>query len=322
MKFDVIVGNPPYQLDTGGSGRQAKPIYQHFVQQAKKLNPRFLTMIIPSRWFAGGMGLDKFREEMLNDKRVSSLTDYPIASDVFPGVKVIGGVCYFLWERDYSGSCRVTTHMNSTDDTMTRHLDQFDTFVRFNKAIAILEKVKLRKYPSMSKQVSGVQPFGLPTFARPTGKGTITLYANKCVGKIEKTAIITGTEMLGFWKVLISMAYGEGGETRDYPRMIMGKPIVAAPLSACTMTYLITGVYETEAEANNLSEYLRTKFLRFMVGLRKNTQHITRDRFSFVPILPMTEVWTDEKLYIHFSLTKDEIAFIESMIRPMELPNE
>jgi site-specific DNA-methyltransferase (adenine-specific) len=322
MKFDVIIGNPPYQLSDAGDSTGSSPIYNKFVEQAKKLNPRYLTMIIPSRWFAGGKGLDQFRDTMLNDKRISCLVDYPIASDVFPGVKVIGGVCYFLWEPDYNGACRVTTHMNGVEDNMTRPLNQFDTFVRFNKAITILEKVAVRKYPPMSNQISRQKPFGLRTFVRPSGKGSVTLYANKTIGKIEKSAIATGTEILEQWKVFISMAYGEGGETRDYPRMIIGKPIIAAPASACTETYIVVGTYNTEAKAKHLAAYLQTKFLRFLVGLRKNTQHITKDRFAFVPTLPMDKLWTDQKLYKHFGLTKEEITFIESMIRPMEVESE
>ena len=322
MKFDVIVGNPPYQLSDAGESTGSSPIYHLFVEQAKKLNPRFLSMIIPSRWFAGGKGLDQFRDTMLKDGRISQLVDYPIASDVFPGVKVIGGVCFFLWERDYSGACTVTTHMDGGNDTMRRRLDQFDKLVRFNKAITSLEKVKAKGYPSMNEQVSTQKPFGLRTYIRPTGKGNVKLYANKTVGKIEKSAITTGTEMLGLWKVFLSMAYGEGGETREYPRMIIGKPIVASPHSACTETYLVTGAYETELEAKNLASYLRTKFASFLVGLRKNKQHITRDRFAFVPLLPMTKKWTDKKLYTHFDLSDSEIGFIESMIRPMELDNE
>ena len=322
MKFDVIIGNPPYQLSDAGDSAGSSPIYNVFVEQAKKLNPRCLSMIIPSRWFAGGKGLDNFRDTMLHDCRISRLVDYPIASDVFPGVKVIGGVCFFLWERDYSGQCQVTTHMNDMSDTMTRPLDQFDTFVRFNKAISILEKVAAKKYPLMSSQVSRQKPFGLRTFVRPQKQGGITLFANKAVGKISKSEITSGTEMLNSWKVLISMGYGEGGEARDYPRMIMGKPIIAPPQSACTETYIVVGVYETETEATCLAIYLRTKFLRFLVGLRKNTQHITKDRFAFAPLLPMTKTWTDQKLYSHFGLSKDEIAFIESMVRPMEVGNE
>ncbi len=322
MKFDVIVGNPPYQLDTGGVGRQAKPIYQKFVQQAKKLNPRFLTMIIPSRWFAGGMGLGDFREEMLNDKCISRLVDFPIASDVFPGVRVIGGICYFLWEKEYQGKCTVTTYLNNIEDTTSRFLNQHDIFVRFNKAIPILEKIQKKNYSPLSEQVSGVQPFGLPTPVRPSGKGEITLYANNSMGNIEKDTIPSGIEMLYFWKVLIGMAYGEGGESRGYPRMILGKPIVAPPPSACTMTYLVAGIYERETEANNLACYLRTKFLRFLVGLRKNTQHISKGRFTFVPSVSMKKKWTDEELNTHFRLTKDEIAFIEAMVRPMEPRDE
>ena len=148
------------------------------------------------------------------------------------------------------------------------------------------------------------------------------LFANKAVGKIAKSAITTGIEMIGLWKVLISRGYGEGGEARGYPRMITGKPIIAPPQSACTETYIVVGAYETEDKASHLDVYLRTRFLRFLVGLRKNTQDITKDRFSFVPLLPMTKIWTDEKLYLHFGLTADEVAFIETIVRPMETNNE
>ena len=321
VKFDVIIGNPPYQLSDAGESTGSSPIYDRFVEQAKKLKPRYLTMIIPSRWFAGGKGLDRFRNTMLHDRRISHLIDYPIASDVFPGVRVIGGVCFFLWERDYNGLCRVTTHMNQQSDSMVRSLDQHDVFVRFNKAISILEKVAAKKYPSLSEQVSRQKPFGLRTFVRPKNTGDVTLYANKAIGKINRKEIPAGKDFINKWKVLISMAYGEGGEVREYPRMILGKPIVAKPPSACTETYLVVGAYESEKEAKNLAIYLKTRFLRFLVGLRKNTQHVTKDRFVFVPLLPMKKIWTDERLYEHFDLTKEEIAFIESMVRPMEQNN-
>lgn len=322
MKFDVIIGNPPYQLSDAGDSTGSSPIYQLFVEQAKKLNPRNLSMIIPSRWFAGGKGLDNFRETMLNDKQISHLVDFPIAADVFPGIKLIGGVCYFLWSTEYKGHCAVTTNMNGVRDTSTRQLNQFDTFVRFNKAISILEKVMAQTSDFMKNQVSRQKPFGLRTFERPTNKGEITLYANKSIGLIELSAISNGAELLNKWKVLTSRGYGEGGEAREYPRMMMGKPIIAPPASACTETYIVIGSYNSEVEATNLASYARTKFLRFLVGLRKNTQDITQDRFAFVPQLSMMESWSDEKLYAKYGLTQEEIDFIESMIRPMELGDE
>lgn len=322
MKFDVIVGNPPYQLSDGGFGDSARPIYHLFVEQAKKLNPRYLCMIIPARWYAGGKGLDEFRDAMLRDNRISQLVDYPIASDVFPGVKVIGGVCYFLWERDYKGLCTITTHMSDNTDRMTRPLNEYATFVRFNKAISILNKIEAKKYPRMSEQVSSRKPFGMPTTCRPSGKGNVRLYATKTIGRIERSCIPNGLEMINKWKVLISKGYGEGGESREYPRMIIGKPIVAPPPSACTETYIVVGCYDNQEQAERLAEYIKTKFFRFMVGLLKNTQDTTKERFAFAPILPMSKKWTDEKLYAHFALTKDEIAFIESMVRPMEDSND
>lgn len=322
MKFDVVVGNPPYQLSDDGAGASASPIYQLFVEQAKKLNPRFLCMIIPARWYAGGKGLDEFRAAMLGDKRISRLVDYPVASDVFPGVKLNGGVCYFLRERDREGDCEITTRMSGTEDSMVRRLDQFDIFVRFNKGISILEKVLAKKHRYLSDQVLSRKPFGLDTLKRPTGKGDVTLYANKSVGKFEIEAIVHAKEIIGKWKVLLSMAYGEGGEAREYPRMITGRPIVAPPPSACTETYIVVGAYESRIEAENLASFLRTKFVRLLIALRKNTQHITKDRFAFVPALPMTKEWSDKKLYAHFGITEEEAAFIETIVRPMEVERE
>lgn len=318
MKFDVIIGNPPYQLSDAGNSTGASPIYHKFVKQAQKMKPRYLSMVIPSRWFAGGKGLDNFRDDMLGDRRITRLVDHPIASDVFPGVKVIGGICYFLWERDRQADCQITTRMSQKEDTMVRRLDAYDIFVRFNKAISILEKVKAKGYPSMADQVSRQKPFGLRTYARPTGNGTITLYAYRNVGKIKKSEIPSNHELLDKCKVFLSMGYGEGGEAREYPRMIMGKPIVAPSKSACTETYLVVGAYDDENSAENLAEYLRTKFVRLLVGLRKNTQHITRDRFEFVPKMDMGQTWTDEALFKHFELTSEEIEFIDTLIRPME----
>lgn len=317
MKFDVIVGNPPYQLSDGGAGASAIPLYHKFVEQAKKLNPRYLTMIIPSRWFAGGRGLDEFRTEMLNDKRLPVLVDYPIAADIFPGIKLNGGVCYFLWKNDFKGDCKVISCLNGENDEMIRPLNEFETFIRFNKAIPILKKVVKDKFEELSKIVSKQKPFGLRTFERPSGKGKIKLYANKEVGLIEEKEITQGHEWLNKWKILLSRGYGEGGESRPYPRMVIGKPIIAPPDSACTETYLVIGRFISKAQAKNLADYMQTRFVRFLVALKKNTQDIIADRFDFVPLQDFSESWTDEKLYKKYGLSKDEIAFIESMIRPM-----
>ncbi len=319
MKFDVIIGNPPYQMSDAGDSTGSSPIYDIFVERAKKLNPRYLSMIIPSRWFAGGKGLNRFRDAMLNDNRVSHLVDFPIASDVFPGVKINGGVCFFLWERDYNGHCFVETHMNGEIDSMTRPLNEFETFVRFNKAITVLKKVLKDSFQPLSEQISTQKPFGLRTYIKPVDHGDISLYANKAVGRYNSSDISSGNDMICLYKVLISRGYGEGGEAREYPRMIIGKPIIAYPPSACTETYIVVGAYDNEAHAHNLSTYLQTRFLRFLVSLKKNTQDVTRDRFTFVPIQDFSEPWTDEKLYKKYNLSQEEIDFIESMIRPMEL---
>ncbi|MFZ2423518.1 MAG: Eco57I restriction-modification methylase domain-containing protein, partial [Anaerolineae bacterium] len=144
MQFDVIIGNPPYQLDDGGYGTSAAPLYHLFVEQAKALEPRYLAMIIPARWFAGGKGLDEFRELMLADSRLRSIDDFLSASDVFPGVGLKGGVCYFLWDRDNPGQCRVTTHFKDWPvSTTSRPLQEegVDVFIRFNEGLSILKKV-------------------------------------------------------------------------------------------------------------------------------------------------------------------------------------
>jgi site-specific DNA-methyltransferase (adenine-specific) len=318
MKFDVIVGNPPYQLSDAGESTSSSPIYQLFVQQAKKLSPRYLLMIIPSRWFAGGKGLDDFRNEMLTDQKISHLSDYPIAAEVFPGIKLIGGVCFFLRDSSYLGDCVVTSYMNHVSNTVRRDLNQYDTFVRFNQAISILEKVKSKNLPSLSELVSRQKPFGLRTFVRPTGSGTVTLYANKSIGKIPQTLLSQGFDLLKCWKVFISRVYGEGGESREYPRMIMGKPIIGGPMTACTETYLVIGNFKSQRDAVFLAGYLRTRFLRFLLGLRKNTQDITKDRFKFVPQVDLSRAWSDADLYDFFGLNQSEIEFIESMVRPMQ----
>lgn len=320
MKFDVIIGNPPYQLsDGGGTGSSAMPIYQKFVKQAKKLNPRFLSMIIPARWYSGGKGLDDFREEMLKDKRVRHLVDYVDSRTAFPGVDVAGGICYFLWDRDNPGICKVvSTHNNIERD---RYLDEFENFIRDNVAIDIVHKVKSQTTFYLDSIVSSRKPFGIESKERPSNQGDILLYSSNGDGKASMSIVKSGFDMIDRWKVLISKTSNDhaGQPDKEGKRRIFSRIEVMPPKSVCTESYLTLGHFDTHSEAENLASYLRTKFCRFLVSTILLTQNITKGKFAFVPIQDFSEPWTDKKLYKKYGLTEDEIAFIESMIRPMEL---
>jgi len=324
MKFDVIVGNPPYQLSDGGFGRSASPIYHKFVQQAKKLNPRFLTMIIPARWFAGGKGLNDFRNEMLNDDRIRKIVDFEDATECFPGVDIAGGVCYFLWECDSHGPCEVVNIHNDTKFSTTRPLNEFKTFIRHSQAVPIIRKVLAKKKRRMSEQVSASKPFGLRTFVRPQKSGDIILRWQKGEGPYKRKDIITGVEMIDKWKVITSyVGYDHAGNPgKDGKRRVFSKIDILPPGTICTETYLVIGCYSDEEKVKNLVTYMKTRFFRFLVAQFMYSHHLTKDSYSLVPILDMDKEWTDAKLYERYGLTKEEIEFIESKIRPMEPNNE
>ncbi len=324
MRFDVIIGNPPYQLNDGGFGKSAAPLYHHFVQQAKKLTPRFLTMIVPSRWFAGGKGLDEFRSQMLNDQRIKKIVDYWDSTECFPGVDIAGGICYFLWASEYLGDCEVVNIHKGKIDSAIRPLNEFSTLVRFGKAVSIIKKTRRLNEPSMDSQVSSRKPFGLATNARPTKDGDLLLMWNGGKGPYPSELIATGMALINKWKVITSkVSYDHGGQPdRDGKRRVLSKIEVLPPKFICTETYLVAGAFDNEVAANNLASYLRTKFLRFLISQLSFSQDITKDRFGFVPIQDFSTSWTDEKLYKKYGLTQEEIDFIESMIRPMELSDE
>jgi site-specific DNA-methyltransferase (adenine-specific) len=318
MQFDVIIGNPPYQLDDGGYGTSAAPIYQLFVEKALDLDPRYAVFVTPSRWMAGGKGLDKYRARMLADKRMRAIVDYPKLYEGFPGVKIRGGISYFLWDRDYKGPCEVQTIWDGkpTGPAVARYLDAYDILVRRNEAVPILEKIRAKKEPTLDARVSSRKPFGLATNfkGKPSGAGLKTpvkLFENQRVGWVDRKAITVNSDWIDKWKVLMTAVQGTSAAVET---KFLSRPIIAEPGTACTETYLVAGHFDNETEAVNYAGYLRTRFVRFLVSLRKATQHATRDVYAFIPDLPLDKAWTDAMLYKRYGLTKEEIAFIESQV--------
>jgi site-specific DNA-methyltransferase (adenine-specific) len=320
MKFDVIVGNPPYSLDTGGSGRQAKPIYQHFVRQAMKLNPRFLSMIIPSKWFGGGMGLDEFRKEMLGDTRIRKIVDFLDANEVFPDEDIPGGVCYFLWDRDNPGQCEITNVHKGNLSKSIRNLDEFPTFVRQSASVPVLRKVLARKNETLAKLVSSTRPFGLSTKERPSNKGPLTLIHSGGQGAIQLEKVTSGKDLIDKWKVLVSKtSHDHGGNPdRDGARRVLSRVEVIGPKTVCTESYILLGPFQTKREAENCALYLKTKFVRHLISLLSFSQDITRERFNYVPNEDFSDVINDAQLYKKYELTNEEIQYIESTIKVME----
>lgn len=336
MKFDVIIGNPPYHLSDGGHGASAVPIYQLFVRQAKKLQPRFLTMVIPARWYVGGRALDDFRDEMLHDDNIRVLHDYPNAGDCFPGVEIKGGICYFLRDRDNGGMCEVHSHIEGKEIISTRNLleDDMDTFIRNPFAIDILKRVKDKNCCFLSSKLNAGRYFGFhtkvdwitnnngklqtadgqsayPVTKERDNKHTIKVYIAHGQCWISRNNVTRNATDIDKYKVIIPEA-GNPGST------IIGKPKISEPGSCSSNTYIVMVLDGDENEANNVLSYLKTQFVRFLVSLRTTTQHMAPKAYAFVPIQDFSKPWTDEELYAKYGLTDEEIAFIESMIKPME----
>jgi Eco57I restriction-modification methylase len=341
MQFDVIIGNPPYQLDDGGFGTSAAPIYQLFVQQAKALEPRYLSMVIPSRWFAGGKGLDDFRESMLTDIRVRSIDDYLSAADVFPGVGLKGGVNFFLWDRDNPGKCQVSTHFKDWPvSTTTRPLleEGADVFIRFNEGLSILKKVaavengkgvghslSLPENKRFDELVSSRKPFGLTTNFKGKVKkssGDVLVYQNGGKGYVPKKSISTGVHLINAWKVYVGRAAPGTGNRDTYPHRIISTPFVGEPGSISSETYLCIGPFGSKSEAESVLSYLCCRLTRFLILLHKPSQDTTRKVYTFVPAQKWTRSWTDGDLYKKYGLIASEIAFIEGIVRSMEITGD
>jgi hypothetical protein len=334
MQFDVIIGNPPYQLNTDGFGTQARPIYQQFVQQAKSLDPRFLCMVIPARWFSGGMGLDGFRESMLTDDRVRSIDDYLTASDVFPGIGLKGGVCYFLWDRDNPGTCRVTTYYkDEPPSTATRPLLEkgADVFIRFNEGLSILKKVvavetgsgnslELPEEKKFIKLVSSIGAFGLDSMFRGKEKKSgndLKVYRNGGVGYVSRSEITKERAVFDKWKVFIGRAAPGTGNRDSYPHRIISTPFIGEPGSISSWTYMYIGPLNSKAEAESVLSYLSCRLTRLLILLHKPSQDTTRRVYTFVPTQDWKRLWKDEDLYAKYGLSANEIAFVEKVVRPM-----
>ena len=336
MHFDVVIGNPPYQLDDGGHGTSAAPIYHKFVEQAKALDPRYLTMVIPSRWFAGGKGLDDFRKSMLEDDHVRSINDYLSAADVFPGVGLKGGVCYFLWDKDHPGDCRVSTNFKDwpVSEANRPLLESgLEIFVRFNEGVSILKKVMqvetgqdetlvLPESQRFETMVSSRKPFGLTTTfkgRKAAKEHDLKVYQNGGIGYTSRETITTGVQYIDGWKVYTGRAAPGTGNRDTYPHKIISTPFIGEPNSISSETYLCIGPLSAKSEAQSALSYLGCRLTRFLILLHKPSQDTTKRVYTFVPKQDWDRQWTDEALYEKYGLTNDEIAFVEKIVRPMDL---
>jgi hypothetical protein len=336
MQFDVIIGNPPYQLTDDGFGTSAAPIYQHFVEQAKALEPRYLSMVIPARWFAGGKGLDEFREAMLKDSRLRSIDDYLSASDVFPGVGLKGGVCFFLWDLENPGPCQVTTHFKDWPiSTAKRKLleNGADVFIRFNEGLSILKKVvafetgscdsvALPENKRFEQLVSPRKPFGLETTFKGKAtkrEGDVLIYQNGGIGYVSRKSIPAGERLIDKWKVYTGRAAPGTGNKDTYPHKIISTPFIGEPASISSETYLCIGPLDSKAEAESILSYLSCRLTRLLILLHKPSQDTTRKVYTFVPTQDWSKKWTDADLYKKYGITAKEIDFIEKVVRPMDI---
>ena len=323
MKFDVIVGNPPYQMNDGGNSASAKPLYHLFVEQSKLLNPKYFVLIIPARWYAGGKGLEEFRNSMLKDDRIQYIVDYPNSSDCFNGVNIAGGVCYLLWCKDKRGMCKViNVHGESQSSSEKRRLDEFSVFVRDNTAIHIVRKVGILKEKTMDNTVLSRNAFNIPSNERGHSSKQINdkiLLSSDGYSYINAKSISDRDGITNKYKVIITYAMSGGNKPgSDGKYQILSSLLVLPPNSVCTETYLIIDSFSNQVSADNCCSYLKTNFVRFLLLQALSSIHITKSVFLFVPLQDFSHPWTDEMLYKKYSLTPEEIAFIESMIRPME----
>ena len=317
VDFDVIVGGPPFQLyDGGGTGSSARPVYQKFIEKAIALNPRHILMVTPARWYSGGKGLDDFRKTMLSDRRVKCLVDYPDTRSVFP-TDIAGGICYFLWSQKYNGPCEISVIRDGVKTTSVRFLNEFETFIRDKESVEIIKKVKAKVSASLDAAVSSRKPFGFDSMNRGRAKGELDIRTSKGWAKTSVEEVSVGHNLINVWKVLLSKASNDHGGQADKEglRRIFSRIEVLRPGQVCTESYLIVGSYSTKLEAEHMASFLKTRFCRFLVSTVLLTHNISKGSFKYVPLLPMSSSWNDALLNEYFSLSDEEIEFINNLIK-------
>lgn len=319
-KFDVIIGNPPYQETDGGAGASATPLYNKMIDSTKKLDPNIMSYIIPAKWYSGGKGLNSFREEMLNDHHIVSLEDYSDSRDVFPNVDIAGGVCFFIRDKNYSGKCKYTNHFKTKTITQMRDLSATDTFIRYPLAAEIVEKANKLKEKTLYDLVCVRKPFGLPSSARPIENGDIILRYHGGKGSYLRSKVSAGQTMIDQWKIIISKLTAEhaGQPDKNGQFRVLSTLEELKPQEVCSETYLVAGAFDTKNEADNYMAYLKTKFVRFLIHQIAITQNLSRSTFKYVPCQDFKQTWSDEKLFDKYNLTDDEIAFINKEIKEMK----
>ncbi|MGY6771613.1 Eco57I restriction-modification methylase domain-containing protein [Gallibacterium sp. ZY190522] len=334
VKFGAVIGNPPYQESTSKESRQAKPIYPYFVSIAKSIDPHYVSMITPSRWFAGGMGLDSFRQDMMNDLAISRLVDYTNAKDCFPDISISGGVSYFLKTNNTNENCLVVSKHAGKENRMHRPLNEFNVLVRYNEAVNIIRKISVLGDETLDKIISPISPYGLSTKVRgeeeKDEKNDVKLYSSKGVTYISKEIISKGLDSIDTFRTMISQTSAEhaGEPSKDGKFRVLTKTMcVLEPKEVCTHSYIVAGMFNNKVEASNLTKYLTGKFARFLVLQALTSIHLSRGTFVFVPVQDFTEQsdinWSksiddiDEQLFDKYNLSEEERKHIKNSIKDM-----
>ncbi len=321
VKFDVIIGNPPYQLNDGGNGASATPIYHKFVTQAISLNPRFISMIIPARWYAGGKGLSDFRSLMLNDDSIRDLVDFVNAKDCFPSLSISGGICYFLRDSEYHGPCRVQNNYGGIQSISLRPLSEHGVLIRYNEAIPILQKVRAFNEETLDKQVYSRNIFGFGSDYRgnpeETSECSVPVMSSGGMTYCKHTDIKTGIDLVPEYKVILSYVTAEhaGEPAKDGRFTVTSTYDILKPGEVCTETYLVLFTADSKNLAENYVSYLKTKFYRFLLLLSISSIHLSKDKFQFIPVQDFNHSYTDDDLNAKYGLSDEEIAFIDGLIK-------